>query len=64
MPLKVDYLADKWLMKNMDPLNENVVALLQNSSDPFVVNIWKDGMIIANVHMQLHRQIDFLCFYS
>lgn len=30
-------------MKNMDPLNDNVVALLQNSSDPFVVNIWKDA---------------------
>ncbi|KFD61976.1 hypothetical protein M514_05674 [Trichuris suis] len=40
---RVDYLAEQWLMKNMDPLNENVVALLQNSSDPFVVNIWKDA---------------------
>ncbi|VDN06059.1 unnamed protein product [Thelazia callipaeda] len=40
---RVDYLADQWLMKNMDPLNENVVALFQNSSDAFVVNIWKDG---------------------
>lgn len=40
---RVDYLADQWLMKNMDPLNENVVQLLQNSSDPFVVNIWKDA---------------------
>ena len=41
--LKVDYLANQWLMKNMDPLNENVVSLLQNSSDSFVVQIWKDG---------------------
>ncbi|OZC10443.1 myosin head [Onchocerca flexuosa] len=40
---RVDYLADQWLMKNMDPLNENVVALFQNSSDSFVVNIWKDA---------------------
>ncbi|KAH7730716.1 myosin-9 [Aphelenchoides avenae] len=40
---RVDYSADQWLMKNMDPLNENVVALMQNSSDPFVVNIWKDA---------------------
>ena len=40
---KVDYLADQWLMKNMDPLNENVVSLLQASQDQFVVNIWKDG---------------------
>jgi len=27
----VDYSAEKWLMKNMDPLNENVVSLLQAS---------------------------------
>ena len=40
---QVDYLADQWLMKNMDPLNENVVSLLQASQDQFVVNIWKDG---------------------
>lgn len=33
---KVDYLADKWLMKNMDPLNENVVSLLQNSQVMFI----------------------------
>lgn len=39
---RVDYSADKWLMKNMDPLNENVVNMLQNSADPFVQNIWKD----------------------
>lgn len=42
---KVDYLANQWLMKNMDPLNENVVSLLQNSSDSFVVQIWKDGKL-------------------
>ena len=29
-------------MKNMDPLNDNVVALFQNSSDPFVSGLWKD----------------------
>ncbi|VDK44796.1 unnamed protein product [Anisakis simplex] len=40
---RVDYSADQWLMKNMDPLNENVVALFQNSSDPFVFSIWKDA---------------------
>ena len=40
---QVDYLASQWLMKNMDPLNENVVSLLQLSTDPFVVQIWKDG---------------------
>lgn len=40
---KVDYLANQWLMKNMDPLNENVVSLLQSSQDPFIATIWKDG---------------------
>ncbi|XP_023930461.1 myosin-10-like [Lingula anatina] len=39
---KVDYAAKMWLMKNMDPLNENVVNLLQTSSDNFVATIWKD----------------------
>uniref|UniRef100_A0AC35U3J5 Myosin motor domain-containing protein n=1 Tax=Rhabditophanes sp. KR3021 TaxID=114890 RepID=A0AC35U3J5_9BILA len=40
---RVDYSADQWLMKNMDPLNENVVSLMQNSSDVFVSSIWKDA---------------------
>ncbi|KAL3100970.1 hypothetical protein niasHS_001430 [Heterodera schachtii] len=40
---RVDYSADQWLMKNMDPLNENVVQLMQNSADPFVASIWKDA---------------------
>ena len=26
----------------MDPLNDNIIALLQNSSDPFVGQLWKD----------------------
>ena len=39
----MDYSAEQWLMKNMDPLNDNVVALLQASSDPFTREIWKDG---------------------
>ncbi|GFQ86245.1 myosin heavy chain, non-muscle [Trichonephila clavata] len=44
---KVDYSADKWLLKNMDPLNENIVSLLQSSQDPFVVHIWKDAEIVG-----------------
>lgn len=44
---KVDYCAAQWLMKNMDPLNENVVSLLQASSDPFVATIWKDAEIVG-----------------
>uniref|UniRef100_A0A8C5HRU6 Myosin-10-like n=1 Tax=Gouania willdenowi TaxID=441366 RepID=A0A8C5HRU6_GOUWI len=39
---KVDYKADEWLMKNMDPLNDNVATLLHQSTDKFVAEIWKD----------------------
>ncbi|XP_010289916.1 PREDICTED: myosin-10 isoform X2 [Phaethon lepturus] len=39
---KVDYKADEWLMKNMDPLNDNVATLLHQSSDKFVAELWKD----------------------
>uniref|UniRef100_T1J1V1 Myosin motor domain-containing protein n=1 Tax=Strigamia maritima TaxID=126957 RepID=T1J1V1_STRMM len=52
---KVDYLANQWLMKNMDPLNENVVSLLQNSLDPFVVNIWKDAEIVGMGAATMHE---------
>lgn len=44
---RVDYSSEQWLMKNMDPLNENVVALLQNSTDSFVNLIWKDAEIVG-----------------
>uniref|UniRef100_A0A7N4V0D6 Myosin heavy chain 14 n=1 Tax=Sarcophilus harrisii TaxID=9305 RepID=A0A7N4V0D6_SARHA len=30
---KVDYKANEWLMKNMDPLNDSVAALLHQSTD-------------------------------
>merc|ERR1719288_462798 len=40
---QVNYSAAQWLMKNMDPLNENIVQYLQASQDPFVCHIWKDG---------------------
>uniref|UniRef100_A0A8U7MVJ6 Myosin-9 n=1 Tax=Corvus moneduloides TaxID=1196302 RepID=A0A8U7MVJ6_CORMO len=41
---KVDYKADEWLMKNMDPLNDNIATLLHQSSDKFVSELWKDGI--------------------
>ncbi|XP_042206669.1 myosin heavy chain, non-muscle-like isoform X10 [Homarus americanus] len=44
---KVDYSGHQWLMKNMDPLNENIVSLLQASQDPFMVQIWKDAEIVG-----------------
>lgn len=40
---RVDYSANKWLIKNRDPLNENAVVLMKNSTDPFVAGLWKDG---------------------
>ncbi|XP_062244041.1 myosin-10-like [Platichthys flesus] len=39
---KVDYKADEWLMKNMDPLNDNVATLLHQSTEKFVAELWKD----------------------
>uniref|UniRef100_A0AAQ4PJB7 Myosin, heavy chain 10, non-muscle n=1 Tax=Gasterosteus aculeatus aculeatus TaxID=481459 RepID=A0AAQ4PJB7_GASAC len=39
---KVDYKADEWLMKNMDPLNDNVATLLHQSTDKFIAELWKD----------------------
>uniref|UniRef100_A0A3Q4GVG3 Myosin-9 n=1 Tax=Neolamprologus brichardi TaxID=32507 RepID=A0A3Q4GVG3_NEOBR len=39
---KVDYKADEWLLKNMDPLNDNVASLLNQSTDKFVSELWKD----------------------
>lgn len=42
--LQVTYNASAWLTKNMDPLNDNVTSLLNQSSDKFVADLWKDGM--------------------
>ncbi|XP_050346494.1 myosin heavy chain, non-muscle isoform X1 [Nymphalis io] len=50
---KVDYSAAQWLMKNMDPLNENVVSCLQSSQDPFVCHIWKDAEIVGMAQQAL-----------
>ena len=37
-------------MKNMDPLNDNVVSLFANSSDWFVGALWKDTGNIVSIH--------------
>ncbi|XP_028985971.2 myosin-10 isoform X2 [Betta splendens] len=39
---KVDYKANDWLVKNMDPLNDNVASLLHQSTDHFVSELWKE----------------------
>merc|ERR1719422_29861 len=44
---QVNYSAAQWLMKNMDPLNENIVQYLQASQDSFVCHIWKDAEIVG-----------------
>lgn len=44
---RVDYQAAQWLTKNMDPLNDNVVSLLQTSNEPLVQAIWKDAEIVS-----------------
>jgi len=44
---KVDYSSKKWLMKNMDPLNENVVQQFKSSQDVFIFTIWKDAEIVG-----------------
>ncbi|XP_067929437.1 myosin-9-like [Watersipora subatra] len=43
----VPYNNTQWLIKNMDPLNENVVSLLQASNDQFMQGIWKDAEIVG-----------------
>ncbi|KAJ3598057.1 hypothetical protein NHX12_001571, partial [Muraenolepis orangiensis] len=39
---KVDYKANDWLVKNMDPLNDNVASLLHQSSDHFISELWRE----------------------
>ena len=37
-------------MKNMDPLNDNVVSLMGSSSDWFVAALWRDTANIVSLH--------------
>ncbi|XP_065898509.1 myosin-9-like [Dysidea avara] len=45
----VDYNTEQWIMKNMDPLNDNIVQLFANSSDWFLSTIWKDQTNIVGI---------------
>ena len=49
LPLQVDYSCDQWLVKNMDPLNDNIVQLLASSSDWFVAQLWRDTANIVGI---------------
>ena len=51
----VEYKADQWLTKNMDPLNENVIKILSESPDPFVASLWRDAKIVG---MDMAHQSD------
>lgn len=39
---RVDYQSQGWRVKNMDPLNENVIDLLKVAKEPLIVDMWKD----------------------
>uniref|UniRef100_A0A8B9GDY5 Myosin heavy chain 11 n=1 Tax=Amazona collaria TaxID=241587 RepID=A0A8B9GDY5_9PSIT len=62
---KVTYNATAWLTKNMDPLNDNVTSLLNQSSDKFVADLWKDVQVImrtvyisSSIHTFFHISVD------
>uniref|UniRef100_A0A8B9TX02 Myosin heavy chain 11 n=1 Tax=Anas platyrhynchos TaxID=8839 RepID=A0A8B9TX02_ANAPL len=55
---KVTYNATAWLTKNMDPLNDNVTSLLNQSSDKFVADLWKDVYINNPVHTFFYIAVD------
>ena len=40
-------------MKNMDPLNDNVIQLLVGSADWFVATLWKDTAHIVGMGAQV-----------
>ena len=40
-------------MKNMDPLNDNVIQLLVGSGDWFVATLWKDTAHIVGMGVQV-----------
>ena len=61
---QVDYSAKKWLMKNMDPLNENVITQLKASQDPFIVNIWKDAEIVGKYLSYKTSDATVLCAFK
>uniref|UniRef100_A0A8C0FF66 Myosin heavy chain 11 n=1 Tax=Bubo bubo TaxID=30461 RepID=A0A8C0FF66_BUBBB len=68
---KVTYNATAWLTKNMDPLNDNVTSLLNQSSDKFVADLWKDGMNLLSSAVQsqpdsirMSVSVPFILFFS
>lgn len=56
----MDYKANDWLVKNMDPLNDNVASLLHQSSDHFVSELWKEGETFCFTHFLNAAFTDFV----
>lgn len=50
-------------MKNMDPLNDNVASLLNQSTDKFVCELWKDGEFRQTLTQQAQLHVG-TCFTS
>lgn len=62
--MQVDYKADEWLMKNMDPLNECVATLLNQSTDKFIADLWRDSeqniyLVEIDLFLILHESCAF-----
>ena len=51
---EVDYSADGWLAKNRDLLNDSVVNLLAESTDPIVAALWKDQGKSSHLLYSIH----------
>merc|ERR1719334_1540980 len=49
---RVDYSCAQWLTKNMDPLNDNIIALLGTSSEHYVANLWKELENVVGMSVQ------------
>ena len=60
--IQVDYKANEWLMKNMDPLNDNVATLLHQSTDRLTAEIWKDGEDTLPPALSLELRASLHCF--
>jgi myosin heavy subunit len=51
---RVPYTIAGWLVKNKDPLNNNLTALLEKSSDPFVERLWRGAFASTSSTSMLH----------
>jgi myosin protein heavy chain len=45
---EVVYSIEGWLFKNRDPLNDNVVALLRESTNPFMKTLWSASQHVVH----------------